>query len=412
MSNLISDTEVNIDKIREQFPALDQDVNGYPLAYFDNAATTQKPSSVISSLTNYYQNDNANIHRGIHTLAERATADFESTRIAIQEFINAPEQEEIIFTKGTSEGINLVASSLGRSILSQGDDVIISGMEHHSNIVPWQLICDEKGANLKIIPVTDDGELDLDSFEQLLTRQTKIVSVVLASNALGTINPVETIIKLSHDAGAYVLLDGAQAMAHLVVDVRKLNCDFLAFSAHKMFGPTGVGVLFGKRKILEMMPPYQGGGEMIKEVSFSGTTYADLPYKFEAGTPNIADVIAFKKAIGFIQEIGRQNIYKYENELLKKATRSLKTISGIKIFADIGEKVPVISFTMEGMHPFDIGMLLDSKGIAVRTGHHCTQPLMARFGIEGTIRASFSIYNTQEEIERLIVALEVIQSRT
>jgi cysteine desulfurase / selenocysteine lyase len=411
MDNPATDVEFNVEGIRKEFPILHQEINGYPFAYFDNAATTQKPASVIESITNYYTTNNSNIHRGIHTLAERATTAFEQTRTAVQEFINAPEKEEIIFTKGTSDSINLVASTLGRQLLAKDDEVIISGMEHHSNIVPWQLICEEKEATLKIIPVNDDGEIEMDSFKSLLSEKTKIVSVVFASNTLGTINPVEDIVRLSHEVGAKVLLDAAQAMAHLEVDVRQLNCDFLAFSGHKMYGPTGVGVLFGKRRILESMPPYQGGGEMIKEVSFSGTTFADIPYKFEAGTPNIADVIALKEAILFIQKLGKPAIHLHESKLLDLATKVLSSLPRLKIYANIKNKVPVVSFTMDNMHPFDAGMLLDSRGIAVRTGHHCTQPLMARFGIEGTIRASFSVYNTLEEINRLGEAVESISER-
>ncbi len=411
MHNLATDIGFDVEEIRRQFPILQQHVNGHPFVYFDNAATTQKPVSVIESIKKYYSNDNSNIHRGIHSLAERATVAFEETRVAVQNFINAPEKEEVIFTKGTSEGINLVASTLGRKILKAGDEVLISGMEHHSNIVPWQLICEEKGAVLRIIKVTETGELDLESFQNQLSEKTKIVSVVYVSNSLGTINPVENIIELSHSAGAYVLLDAAQAMAHIEIDVKKLNCDFFAFSAHKMYGPTGVGVLFGKRKLLEIMPPYQGGGEMIKEVSFSGTTYADIPYKFEAGTPNIADVVAFKEAINFIKRYGKASINAHETSLLEHATQLLKGIPNAVLYADIKNKVSVISFTLKNTHPFDAGMLLDSRGIAVRTGHHCTQPLMSHFGIEGTIRASFSIYNTMQEVDRLAEVVESINFR-
>ena len=411
MDSLSTDVGFDVQVIRDQFPILHQKVNGYPLAYFDNAATTQKPIAVIESIGRYYANDNSNIHRGNHTLAERATSSFEESRIAVQNFINAPEKEEVIFTKGTSEGINLVASTFGRQILKPGDEVLISGMEHHSNIVPWQLICKEKGATLQVISVTDTGELDMASFQSLLSEKTKIVSVAFASNALGTINPVKEIIEQSHAVGARVLLDAAQAMAHLEVDVKKLNCDFLAFSGHKMYGPTGVGVLYGKRKLLESMPPYQGGGEMIKEVSFSGTTYAEIPYKFEAGTPNIADVIALKEAINFINKYGKSSIHAHETSLLRHATQLLRNVPNVDLYADIENKVSVISFTLKNMHPFDAGMLLDSRGIAVRTGHHCTQPLMSHFGIEGTIRASFSIYNTLEEIDRLAEVVHSISKR-
>ncbi|MCH7513319.1 MAG: cysteine desulfurase [Bacteroidetes bacterium] len=404
-------TRFDVQAIRSIFPLLDQEVNGYPLAYFDNAATTQKPVSVIEALHDYYTGYNSNIHRGIHALAEKATEAYEQTRLAIQEFINAPEKEEIIFTRGTTEGINLIASTYGKKFLKQHDEVIITGMEHHSNIVPWQMICDETGAVLKIVPVSVTGELEMDELENMISDNTKIVSVVFVSNTLGTINPVKEIIKKAHDAGAIVVLDAAQAMQHLDVDVRDLNCDFLAFSGHKMYGPTGVGVLYGKRKHLEAMPPYQGGGEMISEVTFEKTTYNDIPYKFEAGTPNIADVVALKEAVYFISNLGKQTIRTHEATLLAMATEGLKEIDTVKIYADHHHKVSVISFNIENMHPFDAGMLLDAKGIAVRTGHHCTQPLMARYGIEGTVRASFAVYNTLEEVDRLIKAVSRIATR-
>lgn len=404
-------TRFDVQAIRSIFPLLDQEVNGYPLAYFDNAATTQKPVSVIEALHDYYTGYNSNIHRGIHALAEKATEAYEQTRLAIQEFINAPEKEEIIFTRGTTEGINLIASTYGKKFLKPHDEVIITGMEHHSNIVPWQMICDETGAVLKIVPVSVTGELEMDELENMISDNTKIVSVVFVSNTLGTINPVKEIIKKAHDAGAIVVLDAAQAMQHLDVDVRDLNCDFLAFSGHKMYGPTGVGVLYGKRKHLEAMPPYQGGGEMISEVTFEKTTYNDIPYKFEAGTPNIADVVALKEAVYFISNLGKQTIRTHEATLLAMATEGLKEIDTVKIYADHHHKVSVISFNIENMHPFDAGMLLDAKGIAVRTGHHCTQPLMARYGIEGTVRASFAVYNTLEEVDRLIKAVSRIATR-
>lgn len=397
--------------IRNLFPILGEQVNGHPLVYFDNAATTQKPIQVIEALEAYYKGYNANIHRGVHSLAEKATEAYESTRESVRNFINAPEKEEIIFTKGTSESINLVAATYGRANLNVGDEVIISGMEHHSNIVPWQLICEEKGADLKIVGISDSGEFQMDEFAGLLSDKTKIVAVGYASNALGSINPVTEIIEMAHRFGAVVLLDAAQAVVHLDVDVKKLNCDFLAFSGHKMYGPTGVGVLYGKRKLLEAMPPYQGGGEMISEVTFEKTTYADIPYKFEAGTPNIADVIALKPAIEFIGSIGKKSIHHHEMELLERATHLLRDNPRVRIYADNNNKVSVLSFTLDNMHTFDAGMLLDSQGIAVRTGHHCTQPLMARFGIEGTIRASFAVYNSVEEVDRLIKAVEKISNR-
>jgi cysteine desulfurase/selenocysteine lyase len=407
----LSAGNLTINKIRESFPILHQEVNGKPLVYFDNAATTQKPKQVIKALQKYYEVDNSNIHRGAHTLASRSTDYFEQTRILIKDFINAPSPEEVIFTKGTTESINLVATSFGRKFIQEGDEIIISTLEHHSNIVPWQILCEEKGAVLKIIPVYDNGELDLEAYQQLLSEKTRLVAVVHASNALGTINPVKEMIELAHSFGAKFLLDGAQSTAHLEVDVQELNCDFLTFSAHKIYGPTGVGVLYGKRELLEAMPPYQAGGEMIKEVSFRKTTYNTIPYKFEAGTPNIADVIAFGEAIRFVNQLGKQRIREHENRLLKYANEKC---AGIKGFVPIGtakEKVSVLSFVINNMHPFDVGMMLDASGIAVRTGHHCTQPLMERLKIEGTVRASFAVYNNMEEIDRLAESLTKIAKR-
>jgi cysteine desulfurase/selenocysteine lyase len=391
--------------IRKQFPILDQSVNGNPLIYFDNAATTQKPLAVTNEVSRYYTEDNANIHRGIHTLAERATTSYENTRKSIAQFINANESEEIIFTKGTTDSINLVAQSLGGSLLKPGDEVLISCMEHHSNIVPWQLICEKTKAVLKIIPINDKGELIFEEFLNLLSERTKIVSMVHISNTLGTINPVKEVIAAAHKWGAKVLIDGAQATPHNTIDVKSLNCDFYAFSGHKMYGPTGVGVLYGKRSLLEAIPPYQGGGEMIKEVSFTQTTYNEIPYKFEAGTPNIAGVIGLSKAIDFIQNIGLEKISQYENELLLRATDQLMKIEGFQPMGTALKKASVISFNIEGVHPFDLGVLLDAKGIAIRTGHHCTQPLMDRFKVEGTARASFAIYNTFEEVDQFVSAL-------
>ena len=407
--------KLNIESIRKQFPVLYQNVNGKPLIYFDNAATTQKPLSVINAIKDFYEHDNSNIHRGVHTLAERATSAFEATRKTVQQFINSKESEEIIFTKGTTDSINLVAQTFGKANLKAGDEVIISAMEHHSNIVPWQMICEEKGAILKVIPINDAGELLMDDpiaigFEKLLSPKTKIVSVVYVSNALGTINPIKNIIEKAHAVGAKVLIDAAQAVSHLDIDVQQLDCDFLAFSAHKLYGPTGVGILYGKRELLESMPPYQGGGEMIKEVTFAKTTWNDIPYKFEAGTPNIADVVAFKYAIDFVNHIGKNEIRNYENELLKYFVETLHATSltedKIKLIGTSKNKVSVQSFTINRMHHFDVGMMLDAKGIAVRTGHHCTQPLMQYFGIEGTVRASFAVYNTKEEIDVFVEALE------
>ena len=405
------DWVLDIDAIRAQFPVLHQEVNGKPLIYFDNAATNQKPASVINALTHYYESDNANIHRGVHTLAERATADFEATRTKAATFINAAEVEEVIFTKGTTESINVVAATWGRKFVQAGDEIIISTLEHHSNIVPWQMLCEEKGAVLRVIPINSKGEIILADYKKLLSPKTKLVSIVFASNALGTINPVADIIALAHEHGAVVVLDAAQASAHLEVDVQKLDVDFLALSAHKMYGPTGVGILYGKRSLLEAMPPYQGGGEMISEVTFEKTTYNAIPYKFEAGTPNIADVVAFGAAIGFINEHGKERIAAHEEELLHYATEKLTDIPGLTIVGQAAEKVSVVSFLLEGYHPLDVGMFLDARGIAVRTGHHCTQPLMKHLGIEGTVRASFSVYNTKEEIDKLAEAVSMLANR-
>jgi len=399
---------LNIAKVREQFPVLHQQVNGKPLVYFDNAATSQKPVSVINALVDYYKGYNANIHRGIHTLAEKATKAFEDTRHTAKAFINAASEQEIIFVRGVTEAVNLVASTYGRAFVKAGDEIIISGLEHHSNIVPWQMLREEKQAFLKVIPVLKNGELDLGAFKKLLSSKTKIVSVNHASNSLGTINPIKEIIDHAHEAGAVVLIDGAQAGAHLEIDVQALNCDFYCLSAHKMYGPTGVGILYGKKELLEKMPPYQGGGEMIKEVTYQKTTYNDLPYKFEAGTPNIADVVAFNFSMQFINELGKDNIAAHEHELLSYATEKVSALKGIKLIGTAKNKVSVLSFLAEGIHPFDIGQMLDTRGIAVRTGHHCTQPLMDHLGIEGTVRASFAVYNTKQEIDSLVEGLDRI----
>ncbi len=396
---------LDVDAIRKQFPILNRTVKGKPLVYLDNAATTQKPLQVIDALVDYYSCYNANIHRGIHTLAEEATAAFEASRDTVQHFVNAKNREEIIFTKGTTESINLVAQTWGRKNIKAGDEIIISTMEHHSNIVPWHILCKEKSAVLKVIPINEDGELLLDEFEKLLNEKTKLVSIVHVSNALGTINPVKTIIKKAHKAGAVVLVDGAQSSVHLDIDVQDMNCDFFAFSAHKLYGPTGVGVLYGKKHLLEEMPVYQGGGEMIKEVSFETVTYNDLPYKFEAGTPNIAGVIALKSALDFTSQIGKEIIRHHENELLSYATSQLEQIEGLKIIGRAKQKISVISFIVDKVHPQDLGVLLDNRGIAVRTGHHCAQPLMDCFCIPGTTRASFAMYNTKEEVDSLVLGL-------
>ncbi|MDZ4668932.1 MAG: cysteine desulfurase [bacterium] len=405
---------VNFEEIRDEFPILNQKVNGHKLIYFDNAATTQKPVHVIKALGAYYLLHNANIHRGAHTLADRATGMFEDTRKAVKAFINAKEEEECIFTKGVTEGINLVAQTWSKKFLQAGHEVLITHMEHHSNIVPWQMICEEKGAILKVTPILPNGELDLEAYHQLLSVRTKIVACVWASNALGTINPIKEMIAAAHHVGAVCLVDGAQAGSHLNIDVQDLDVDFLVLSGHKLYGPTGVGVLYGKRELLEAMPPYQGGGEMIREVSFEKTTYNDIPFKFEAGTPNIGDVIAFKGALEFVNSLGKDNIIAWEKELLEHFVEGVKIINEeigsdrIVLVGTAAEKVAVQSFVIEGKHHFDIGMLLDAKGIAVRTGHHCTQPLMKHFGLEGTIRVSFAFYNTKTEIDILLNALLVI----
>ena len=395
----------DIASIRNDFPILNEVIGGKQLVYFDNAATTQKPRIVLDALAGYYEHYNANIHRGIHHLAEKATGAFEDTRRRMQKFINASLSEEVIFTYGTTDSINLVAQSYGRKFLKEGDEIIISTMEHHSNIVPWQMLCEEKGCVLRIIPINDEGELLMDEYEKMLSEKTKIVSVVHASNALGTINPVAEIIEKAHRVGAKVLLDGAQASSHLFLDVQALDVDFYALSLHKIYGPTGMGILYGKKELLDAMPPYRGGGEMIKEVTFEKTTYNELPYKFEAGTPNIADVIAAKYALDYVDTLGKENIANYESELLKYATEAVREIPGLRIIGQAKEKVSVLSFVIDGMHHQDIAVILDNQGIAVRTGHHCTQPLMSRLGILGTTRASFAVYNTTEEIDSLIKGL-------
>jgi cysteine desulfurase/selenocysteine lyase len=398
-------TSYDVATIRNLFPILHRKVKGKDLVYLDNAATSQKPIQVIDALVHYYTHYNANIHRGLHTLADEATAAYEAARVAVQEFIGAAFHEEIIFTKGTTESINLVARSWGSAFLQRGDEIIISSLEHHANIVPWQMIAEEKGAILKVIPMDDNGVLDMGAYSNMLSDKTKFVSIVHVSNALGIINPVEEIIALAHEKNALVLLDGAQSSVHLDIDVKKLDCDFYVFSGHKIYGPTGVGVLYGKKELLEKMPPFLGGGEMIKEVTFEKTTYNELPFKFEAGTPNIADVIVMKPAIDFINNYGKANIRAHEEELLTYATSKLKEIEGLKIIGDVQNKVSVISFVIEGVHPQDLAILLDNQGIAVRTGHHCAQPLMQRLGIVGTTRVSFAAYNTLEEIDVLISAL-------
>jgi cysteine desulfurase/selenocysteine lyase len=396
---------VDIAALRQQFPILHQRVNGQPLVYFDNAATTQKPQSVIDCITDYYKLYNANIHRGAHYLANISTEKFEGARDQIRRFIGASLKEEIVFTSGTTDAINLVAQTWGKKNVSPGDEIIVSTMEHHSNIVPWQMLAEEKGAVLRVIPVTANGELDISVFEKLLNNKTKLVAVNHVSNALGTINPVESIISKAHQAGAKVLIDGAQAVSHFAVNVKELDCDFYFFSGHKLYGPTGVGVLYGKISLLNEMPPWRGGGEMIRSVSFEKTTYNDPPFKFEAGTPNIEGVIALGEAIAFVENLGWDFFHAQEKFLLESTTDALTIIPGLHIYGTSEQKTGVISFLIDGVHPYDLGTLLDQQGVAVRTGHHCTEPLWNHYGVPGTVRASFAVYNTEEETARFIKAL-------
>ena len=396
---------LNIKEIRAQFPILNRKVNGNDLIYFDNGATTQKPQVVIDEIANYYKNENANVHRGVHFLSGLATDKFEQTRNTIKEFIGAKHNYEIIFTKGATDSINLVANGY-RSLLKKGDEIIISELEHHSNIVPWQICSEISGASLKVIPLTDEGELNMNEFDNLLNSKTKLIAVSHISNTLGTINPIKYIIEKAHKMGAKVLIDGAQAASHIPLNMETLGADFYVFSAHKLYGPTGVGVLYGKEDALNKLPVYQGGGEMIKDVRFTGTTYADLPHKFEAGTPNIAGVIAFKTAIDFISQLGLKNIVDHEDTLLQYATSELLKIEGVKIYGTAKQKTGIISFNIDGIHPYDIGVIVDKLGVAIRTGHHCTQPIMERYNIPGTARISFAIYNTKEEIDICIAAIK------
>ncbi len=393
---------LDVEWVRTQFPVLQRMVKGKQLVYLDNAATAQKPQVVLDALIDYYSQYNANIHRGIHSLAEEATAAYEATRDTVQAFINAKHREEIIFTRGVTESINLVAATWGRQNIKEGDEIIISAMEHHSNMVPWQILCLEKKATLKIIPVNDKGELIMEEFEKLISSKTKFISVVHVSNSLGTINPVEEIISIAHEKNIPVMVDGAQSSVHLQIDVQAMDCDFFALSSHKIYGPTGIGVLYGKKELLEAMPPYMGGGEMIKEVSYETSSYNDLPYKFEAGTPNIADTVALKAAIDFVNEVGKESIQAHEEELVRYATEKLSAIPHVRLIGTAENKTGVVSFIVEGTHPQDMGVLLDNYGIAVRTGNHCTQPLMNCFKLQGTIRASFGMYNTKEEVDLLV----------
>ncbi len=404
-----SATALDVAKIREDFPVLRQKVHGKPLVYLDNAATSQKPLPVIEAERRFYENDNSNIHRGVHELSERATQAYENTRKNVQRFLNAAEAREIIFVRSTTEAINLVAHSFGRKNVAAGDEILITAMEHHSNIVPWQMLCEEKGSKLRVAPMNDRGELLLDEFSKLLGPRTKLVSAAHVSNALGTINPIERIVELAHAQGTPVLVDGAQAAPHREVDVRALGCDFYAFSGHKIFGPTGIGVLYGKAKLLEAMPPYQGGGDMISSVTFERTIYNVIPQKFEAGTPNIAGVVGLGAAIDYLNAIGLDNIAAYEEELLDYATHEISKIPGVRIIGTAENKASVISLVIEGIHPHDVGTVLDQEGIAVRTGHHCAQPVMQRFGIPATTRASLAFYNTRGEIDALVAGIHKVK---
>lgn len=406
MSEQIKPVTFDAERVRADFPILNQEVNGHPLVYLDNAATTQKPRAVIQAIVDYYEHDNSNVHRGAHALADRATEKFEGARVKVADFINAPQARQVIWTRGTTEGINLVASSWGRSNLKAGDRILVSAMEHHSNIVPWQLIAEEKGASVEPVPVLEDGSIDLDAFAAMLDERVRLVACGHVSNALGTINPVQDVVRMAHAVGALALIDGAQAVGHWAVDVQALDCDFYVFSSHKLFGPTGLGVLYGKESLLDAMPPYQGGGEMIESVSFAGTTFNQLPYKFEAGTPDIAGVIGLGAAVDYLQSMDRAGAAVHEAALLSYAEERAKATPGIRIVGTAQQKTSVMSFLLEGAHPNDVGLLLDQQGVAVRTGNHCAQPIMEQFGISGTVRASFSFYNTRADVDRLFEALD------
>ena len=404
-----SATSLDITAVRKDFPILASQVHGKPLVYLDNAATSQKPKCVIDALTRFYQRDNANIHRGVHQLSERSTQSYEAARDKTRRFLNAATTRSIIFVRGATEGINLVARSYGGTNVRAGDEIVISAMEHHSNIVPWQMLCEEKSAVLRVIPINDRGELEFDQFEKLLNHRTRLVAVSHVSNALGTINPVREIINTAHGWNVPVLIDGAQAVPHMKVDVWNLDCDFYVFSGHKVFGPTGIGVLYGKEKLLEDMPPWQGGGDMIRSVTFEKTTYNDLPYKFEAGTPDIAGVIGLGAAIDYLDQIGMEAVAEYEHDLLQYGTKSLESISGLRIIGTAREKAGVLSFVLDGVHPHDAGTILDREGVAVRTGHHCAQPVMDRFGVSATTRASLAFYNTREDIDALVAGIHKVK---
>ncbi len=396
----------DINAIRADFPILSREVNGKPLVYLDNGATSQKPNQVIDAVSNYYRSFNANIHRGVHELSQLATNAYEQAREQVAKLINARETAEIVFTRGTTEGINLVTQTWGRNYLKAGDEIVVTAMEHHANIVPWQMVCEETGAVLRVIPINDDGTIILEEARKLIGARTRMLSVMHVSNALGTINPIDELLAMAREVGAMTMIDGAQALPHFAVDVQVLDCDFYVFSSHKMLGPSGIGVLYGKRSLLEQIPPFQGGGDMIKTVRFSGTEYADVPLKFEAGTPNIEGAIGLMAAIAYWNDLDHSALANHEQMLLKTATQKLEAIPGLRIIGTAPEKVPVVSFLIDNLHPYDVGFILDKQGIAVRTGHHCAQPLMERFGIPGTIRASFAFYNSVEEIDRLVHAVE------
>lgn len=403
--NATSVTGLDVEVIRKDFPILHQTVHGKPLAYLDNAATTQKPRVVIDAIRQYYESENANIHRGVHYLSERATADYERARSVVRAFLNARDSAEIIFVRGTTEAINLVAATYGRTQLQPGDEVLITAMEHHSNIVPWQMICEERGARLRVVPINDHGELIIEEFEKLLSARTRLAAITHVSNALGTVNPVQELVRLCHAHGVPVLIDGAQAVAHLRVDVQALGCDFYAFSGHKVYGPTGIGVLYGRKELLERMPPYQGGGDMIRSVSFDRTLYADPPYRFEAGTPHIAGAIGLAAAIEYLTGLGIEQVHAWESQLVRYGVEQLAQIPGLRLIGTPRERAAVISFVLDGVHAHDVGTVLDLEGIAVRAGHHCAQPVMQRYGVPATVRASLAVYNRLEEIDRLVMAV-------
>ncbi|MCB2156332.1 cysteine desulfurase [bacterium] len=408
MATAHSNMTFDVQKVRRDFPVLHQEVHGHPLVYLDNAATTQKPSQVIETISNYYLHDNSNVHRGVHLLSERSTRAYDGAREKVREFLNATSVKEILFTRGVTEGINLVANTFGQQHIGAGDEVLITGMEHHSNIVPWQMLCERTGAQLKVVPINDDGEMIFEEFAKLLGPKTKLVGVVHVSNALGTINPIKRVIDAAHAQDTPVLIDGAQAVAHVPVDVQELDADFYLLSGHKIYGPTGIGVLYGKQKWLESMPPWQGGGDMISSVTFEKTIYNDLPHKFEAGTPNIAGAIGLGAAIDYVNDLGLEAVGRYEDEVLEYGMEALAAVKGLRLIGTAKEKAGVLSFILEGIHPHDVGTILDQEGIAIRTGHHCAQPVMDRFGVPATSRASLAAYNTKEEIDALVEAIHKV----